>query len=82
MVEVDEIAGRIVGPTWAIVEGYHVQHVLGAKRYRCPWCEGWIEPGTAHIVAFEVGRAEERRHYHSGCWSRQAAARAKVRRPR
>ena len=77
MADVDEIAGRIVGPGWATAEGYQVGNVVGAKRYRCPWCEGWIEPGTAHIVAFEVGKAEERRHYHSGCWSRQLAARTR-----
>lgn len=72
--EVDEIAGRIVGPAWATVAGYRVGNVAGTKRYRCPWCEGWIEPGIAHVVAFEIGKAEERRHYHSGCWARQLQA--------
>jgi hypothetical protein len=49
-------------------EGFEVRTVSGDRRYRCPYCEGWIEPGVAHVVAFPSGRAEERRHYHNGCW--------------
>jgi hypothetical protein len=61
------------GPAWAALEGFEVWPAVGPKRYRCPWCEGWIEPGISHVVAFESGRPEERRHYHSPCWRRYAA---------
>lgn len=75
--EVAEIAARIAGPSWAAaeVDGYQVKATTGIKRYRCPYCNGWIEPGTSHIVAFVVGLPEERRHYHSGCWVRFSAGR-------
>jgi hypothetical protein len=75
MPPVDEIAGRIAGPAWAVVEGYEVRTVAGAKRYRCPWCQGSVEPGTVHAVAFLAGHPEERRHYHSGCWGRYLESR-------
>lgn len=71
--DVAEIANRLRGPSWATTEGFEVKRTVGSKRYRCPYCEGWIEPDTQHVVAFEVGRPEDRRHYHSPCWARQAA---------
>jgi hypothetical protein len=72
----ESIAERVLGPRWARVEGYEVREtVQAAKRYRCPYCEGWIEPGTPHLVAFPAGRSEERRHYHSACWAKQAQRR-------
>jgi hypothetical protein len=64
----------VIGPPWAATEGYEVRSVVGDKRYRCPYCQGWIEPGVAHVVAFEVGRPEDRRHYHSPCWRRHSAS--------
>ncbi|MPZ66367.1 MAG: hypothetical protein GEU83_12930 [Pseudonocardiaceae bacterium] len=41
------------------------------KHYRCPGCDHEIRPGTAHVVAWpadEHGSAEQRRHWHTGCW--------------
>ncbi len=41
------------------------------KRYRCPGCDHEIMPGVAHIVAWPApgyGDAEDRRHWHTGCW--------------
>jgi len=67
-------SGGAAGPGWAAFEGFEVQPAAGPKRYRCPWCEGWIEPGIAHVVAFESGHPEERRHYHSPCWRRYTAS--------
>lgn len=64
----------VAGPAGAAFEGFEVRPAAGPKRYRCPWCEGWIEPGIPHVVAFESGRPEGRRHYHSPCWRRYAAA--------
>ena len=67
-------SGSVAGPAWTELEGFEVQPATGPKRYRCPWCEGWIEPGMPHVVAFESGRPEDRRHYHSPCWRRYAAS--------
>lgn len=63
----------LLGPAAGRVDGFEVRHTSNhEKRYRCPYCEGWVEPGTLHTVALPSGRPEERRHYHAGCWARQA----------
>jgi hypothetical protein len=42
------------------------------KVYRCPGCQGDIQPGTAHIVAWNMDySADERRHWHTACWKRR-----------
>lgn len=52
-----------------------VRTVPGAqavKDYRCPGCDHEVRAGVPHVVAWpagESGSAEERRHWHSGCWS-------------
>ncbi|KAA0022811.1 ATP/GTP-binding protein [Antrihabitans cavernicola] len=56
-------------------ERYQVRTVPGSratKIYRCPGCDHEIRPGVAHLVAWpvdEIGGADERRHWHAGCWS-------------
>ncbi|MGC0363204.1 hypothetical protein ABH922_001188 [Rhodococcus sp. 27YEA15] len=55
-------------------ELYLVRPIPGAnatKSYRCPGCDHDIRPGVAHVVTWpsEPGGAEERRHWHTGCWS-------------
>ena len=46
------------------------------KVYRCPGCQGEIQPGTAHIVAWNVDySAEDRRHWHTACWKRRTPRR-------
>lgn len=63
----------LLGPAAGRVDGFQVRRTANdEKRYRCPYCEGWIEPGVRHTVAVPNGRLEDRRHYHSGCWARQA----------
>jgi hypothetical protein len=63
-------------------QAYQVHTVTGTgatKRYRCPGCDHFIEPGTAHTVvwpAAATGGVTERRHWHSGCWRRESARRA------
>ncbi len=70
--EVESVAERILGPSSMRREGFEVAVASNKeKRYRCPYCEGWIEPGSRHVVAVPVGDADSRRHYHSGCWSKQ-----------
>jgi len=58
-----------------------VRPVAGAaatKAYRCPGCDLLIAPGTPHVVVWPavppIGGTttiEDRRHWHSGCWSRR-----------
>jgi hypothetical protein len=42
-----------------------------SKVYRCPGCDHEIAAGVAHVVAWPadgLGGAEDRRHWHTGCW--------------
>jgi hypothetical protein len=53
---------------------WQVRQVPGSqttKTYRCPGCDHEIQPGTPHVVAWSAdeGGADERRHWHSGCWA-------------
>lgn len=65
----EELSKRIIGPQWAQTDDFVVRSsVTESKRYRCPWCEGWIEPGTIHVVAYKRDDPEGRRHYHNPCW--------------
>lgn len=50
------------------------------KTYTCPGCHRQILPGTPHMVTwpaeptFGAGTTsglEERRHWHTGCWTRR-----------
>ncbi|WP_231580530.1 hypothetical protein [Corynebacterium kalinowskii] len=47
---------------------------MGASRatkfYICPGCNQNIPPGIAHVVAWEPGREDDRRHWHKPCWQR------------
>jgi hypothetical protein len=56
-------------------EQWVVRRISGAastKAYRCPGCDQEIRPATPHVVAWPVdagGGLEDRRHWHSACWS-------------
>ena len=60
---------------------WSVRHISvgGAmKPYRCPGCNQEIPAGVAHVVAWpadERGDATDRRHWHTGCWTRRRASR-------
>ncbi|MET9328622.1 hypothetical protein [Tsukamurella sp. NPDC003166] len=64
-------------------EAYQVRTVTGsgaAKDYRCPGCDQLIPVGTAHVVVWpsaESGGVTDRRHWHSGCWRREAGRRSR-----
>ncbi|WP_068166513.1 ATP/GTP-binding protein [Rhodococcus phenolicus] len=66
------------GPAGADSERFTVRSVPGSraiKSYRCPGCDHEIAPGTAHVVAWSadtLGGADDRRHWHTGCWSGRA----------
>ena len=63
------------GPSGTDGDRYVVRTVPGSratKTYRCPGCDHEIAPGVAHIVAWSadaLGGADDRRHWHTGCWS-------------
>ena len=62
-----------------VEDGFVVRRVAGAaasKVYRCPGCDHEVRPGTAHIVAWPEGAPDDRRHWHTPCWT------ARDRRPR
>jgi hypothetical protein len=62
-------------------EEYHVRAITGStstKDYRCPGCQQTIRPATPHVVAWPVEPGifsreglDDRRHWHTGCWSRR-----------
>jgi len=41
-----------------------------AKVYRCPGCDHEIPARTPHVVAWRIGEEDNRRHWHTPCWSR------------
>lgn len=52
------------------------------KVYRCPGCDQEIRPATPHVVAWPVGREDDRRHWHSACWQARDRRGVKVQRSR
>jgi hypothetical protein len=51
---------------------WSVRAVPGAattKTYRCPGCDQEIRPGLPHVVAWPMGAEDDRRHWHTPCWS-------------
>ena len=52
-----------------------VQRTSGSaatKPYRCPGCDQLIPPATPHVVAYpadDPSGLENRRHWHTPCWS-------------
>ena len=62
-------------------EDYVVRRITGSssrKTYTCPGCGGPIRPATPHVVAWpvlpttfarDVTGADERRHWHTACWT-------------
>lgn len=66
-----DLQQRILGPGASRLDGFEVRSSINKlKRYKCPYCGGWVEPGTLHMVAVPSGSPEARRHYHSGCWTK------------
>lgn len=69
--EVEVMSERVLGPSGARLQGYEVRSSTGkAKSYRCPYCQGTIEPGQSHLVSLPDGAPQDRRHYHAGCWNK------------
>src|SRR4029079_7720421 len=47
----------------------HVTASRAAKAYRCPGCDQEIRPATPHVVAWPEEAEDDRRHWHTPCWS-------------
>jgi hypothetical protein len=41
------------------------------RAYRCPGCDQELRPGQPHVVAWPADdlEADDRRHWHTVCWS-------------
>ncbi|HET7660277.1 MAG TPA: hypothetical protein VFK66_07795 [Oryzihumus sp.] len=56
-------------------EDWFVRRVSGAgstKVYRCPGCQQELAPGIPHVVVWPadgLGGVDQRRHWHTPCWS-------------
>ena len=59
------------------VDVRHVQPYEAVKAYRCPGCEQEIPAGVGHEVVVPRYAPQDRRHWHTPCWTR-----AKRMRPR
>jgi hypothetical protein len=59
------------------VEVRHVQPYQAVKPYRCPGCNHEIAVGLGHEVVVPTLAPDLRRHWHSGCWHREARERDK-----
>ncbi len=66
------------------LEVRHVQPYEAVKPYRCPGCDHEIRSGEGHEVVVPTAAPDHRRHWHSGCWQREARRleRERARRPR
>ncbi len=54
-------------PDGWIAQRYHAHGV--AKNYVCPRCHREVASNTQHVLAWPADAgADERRHWHSGCW--------------
>ncbi|WP_281965659.1 hypothetical protein [Serinicoccus marinus] len=60
---------RYAGQVWAVRQ---VRPNDSGRSYRCPGCQQQVGAGVAHTVAWPVDgmqQAENRRHWHTVCWS-------------
>jgi len=53
----------------------HMQPYEAVKAYRCPGCDHEIRAGEGHEVVVPYDAPEDRRHWHTGCWHREARRR-------
>jgi len=53
-----------------------MQPYEAVKAYRCPGCDHEIRAGEGHEVVVPHDAPEDRRHWHTGCWHREARRRS------
>ena len=79
----EEGAGHRVPVGERVEDGYVVRSVAGtvsARPYRCPGCDQEQRASSPHVVAWPEGRPDDRRHWHTACWSARARRGVKVHR--
>ncbi len=67
----------------SVEDGHVVRRVAGSapgRAYRCPGCDHELDGGTPHVVAWPEGRSDDRRHWHTACWSARGRRGVKVHR--
>ena len=66
-----------------VEDGFVVRSLSGSatgRAYRCPGCDHELVAGTAHVVVWPEGREDDRRHWHTTCWSARGRRGVKVHR--
>jgi hypothetical protein len=66
-----------------VEDGFVVRSLSGAstgRSYRCPGCDHELAAGTAHVVVWPEGREDDRRHWHTACWTARGRRGVKVQR--
>jgi hypothetical protein len=68
-------------------QAYRVRAVNGSGRggpYRCPGCDQMLAASSGHVVCWPADdlEADDRRHWHSACWSARDRRRPGVQRSR
>lgn len=64
-----------VGPDGYDYEVRPVSAARAVKTYRCPGCDHEIRPNTGHLVVWPAetsGDSDDRRHWHTPCWTHRA----------
>ena len=66
-----------------VEDGHVVRSVSGtasARPYRCPGCDQELAAGTPHVVVWPEGHPDDRRHWHTACWTARGRRGVKVHR--
>jgi hypothetical protein len=66
-----------------VEDGFVVRALSGAssgRSYRCPGCDQEMPAGTPHVVVWPEGAQDDRRHWHTACWSARDRRGVKVHR--
>src|SRR5437588_7932773 len=75
------VPGRVeIGPDGHEYEVRPIAAARAVKTYRCPGCDHEIRSGTSHLVVWPTDsagggpqkRIEDRRHWHTPCWTNRA----------
>ena len=78
-----EAEGPFVPAGERVEDGHVVRAVAGSgtgRAYRCPGCDQLLPAGSPHVVAWPEGRPDDRRHWHTACWSARGRRGVKVHR--
>lgn len=57
------------------VEVRRIQPYQATKAYTCPGCHSPLAARTGHLVVVPVDHPDDRRHWHSSCWTRRSQRR-------